>query len=68
VVFAGARDPSKAVDLQSMAQDNASKLHVVQLISADEVNNKDVAEHIKASVGRLDVVIANAGERRFPQW
>jgi NADP-dependent 3-hydroxy acid dehydrogenase YdfG len=62
VVFAGARDPSKALDLQSLAKDNADKLHVVRLISADEANNKDVAEEIKASVGRLDVVIANAGE------
>jgi short-subunit dehydrogenase involved in D-alanine esterification of teichoic acids len=62
VVFAGARDPSKAVDLLSLAKDNANKLHIVQLISADEVNNKGVAEQIKASVGRLDVVVANAGE------
>jgi NAD(P)-dependent dehydrogenase (short-subunit alcohol dehydrogenase family) len=62
VVFAGARDPLQALHLQSLVKDNANKLHVVQLISADEANNKSVAEQIKASVGRLDVVIANAGE------
>jgi NAD(P)-dependent dehydrogenase (short-subunit alcohol dehydrogenase family) len=35
----------------------------VKLTSTNEVENKAVAEHIKSVIGRLDVVIANAGER-----
>jgi NAD(P)-dependent dehydrogenase (short-subunit alcohol dehydrogenase family) len=61
VVFAGARDPSKATDLQTLEKEHPGKLHVVKLTSTNEAENKAVAEHIKTIAGRLDVVIANAG-------
>jgi NAD(P)-dependent dehydrogenase (short-subunit alcohol dehydrogenase family) len=62
IVFAGARDPSKATDLQALEKEHPGKLHIVKLTSTDEVESKAVAEHIKSIAGRLDVVIANAGE------
>jgi NAD(P)-dependent dehydrogenase (short-subunit alcohol dehydrogenase family) len=63
VIFAGARDPSKATDLQALEKEHPGRLHIVKLTSTNEVENKAVAEHIKSVIGRLDVVIANAGER-----
>jgi NAD(P)-dependent dehydrogenase (short-subunit alcohol dehydrogenase family) len=62
VIFAGARDPSKAMDLQALEKEHPGKLHIVKLTSTNEVENKAAAEHIKSVIGRLDVVIANAGE------
>jgi NAD(P)-dependent dehydrogenase (short-subunit alcohol dehydrogenase family) len=41
----------------------------VQLISADKAGNEKTVAEIKAKVGRLDVVIANAGESsRYIIW
>ncbi|EIN06094.1 NAD(P)-binding protein [Punctularia strigosozonata HHB-11173 SS5] len=61
VVFAGARDPEAAKDLNALAAERPGKLHLVKLISADARGNEEAVALIKERVGRLDVVIANAG-------
>jgi NADP-dependent 3-hydroxy acid dehydrogenase YdfG len=62
VVFAGARKPVEATELQALAKSNTDKLHVVKLTSADETNNREAVGEIEKIVGRLDVVISNAGK------
>jgi NADP-dependent 3-hydroxy acid dehydrogenase YdfG len=61
-VFAGARDLTRVAELEDLAKEFPGKLHIVKLISADEDTNKAAAEEIKAKAGRLDIVIANAGQ------
>jgi NAD(P)-dependent dehydrogenase (short-subunit alcohol dehydrogenase family) len=61
VVFAGARDPTKATALTDLAVQHKGKLYVVKLTSASETDNRAAVEEIKRIVGRLDVVVANAG-------
>jgi NAD(P)-dependent dehydrogenase (short-subunit alcohol dehydrogenase family) len=61
VVFAGARNPESAVDLKKLAADHSNVVHVVKLTSGDASDNAAAVDIIKAVVGRLDVVIANAG-------
>lgn len=58
VVFAGARKSSP--ELESLASQHSGKLHIVQLTSGDEADNKAAVRKIQRIVGRLDVVIANA--------
>jgi NAD(P)-dependent dehydrogenase (short-subunit alcohol dehydrogenase family) len=62
VVFAGARNPSAAIELHELAKTNPEKLHILKLTSADEADNHAAIEDIKRIAGRLDVVIANAGQ------
>ncbi|KZO92388.1 NAD(P)-binding protein [Calocera viscosa TUFC12733] len=61
VVFAGARNPSAATDLQALESKCPGKVHIVKLTSTDEADNKAAVVKIKEIAGRLDVVIANAG-------
>ncbi|KAL1683365.1 hypothetical protein EV122DRAFT_201865 [Schizophyllum commune] len=61
VVFAGARDPARATNLQALAKSHPGRFHVLRLTSPDKANNIAAAEEIKRVAGRLDVVIANAG-------
>jgi NAD(P)-dependent dehydrogenase (short-subunit alcohol dehydrogenase family) len=62
IVFAGARNPSTATDLQEIAKSNPGKLHIVKLTSPDEEDNRAAVDEIKRIAGRLDVVIVNAGQ------
>jgi NADP-dependent 3-hydroxy acid dehydrogenase YdfG len=62
IVFASTWDPSNSTDLQALSEEHMGKLHIVKLTSTNEAENKAVVEHIKTTAGRLDVVIANAGE------
>ncbi|KZP14526.1 NAD(P)-binding protein [Athelia psychrophila] len=62
VVFAGARNPSTATELQALSRSMPSNVHIVKLASADEEDHKAAVDQIKKDVGRLDVVIANAGQ------
>jgi NAD(P)-dependent dehydrogenase (short-subunit alcohol dehydrogenase family) len=62
VVFAGARDPSRATELKELASAYPGKIHIVKLVSGDEAGNKAALEEVKNIAGRLDVVIANAGK------
>jgi NAD(P)-dependent dehydrogenase (short-subunit alcohol dehydrogenase family) len=61
VVFAGARTPSTASQLNALAAKYPGKVHVVQLVASDESGNKAAIAQIKEIAGRLDVVIANTG-------
>ncbi|KAI4294028.1 NAD(P)-binding protein [Schizophyllum commune Loenen D] len=61
VVFAGARDPAHATELNALAKAHPGRVHVLKVVSADKENNKAAIEEIKRVAGRLDVVIANAG-------
>ena len=61
VVFAGARDPSRATDLNALVKAHPDRVHVLKIISADRENNKAAIEEVKRVAGRLDIVIANAG-------
>jgi NADP-dependent 3-hydroxy acid dehydrogenase YdfG len=62
VVFAGARDPENARDLVALAAERPHKLHTIKLISGDADGNASAISYIKEKAGRLDTVIANAGE------
>lgn len=61
IVFAGTRNVAASKDLHDLAAKYPNIVHVVQLTSADEVDNKAAVEVIREKTGRLDVVIANAG-------
>ena len=62
VVFAGARNPSAASDLQALAAKHPGRVNVVELKACDEQGNARLIEEIRQKAGQLDVVIANAGE------
>ena len=61
IVFAGARDPTRADSLHALANAHPERVHVIKVVSADKENNKAAVEEIKRVAGRLDVVLANAG-------
>jgi NAD(P)-dependent dehydrogenase (short-subunit alcohol dehydrogenase family) len=61
IIFAGARNPAAAADLQELVQKYPGKVHIVKLTSCDKAENEAAVATIKAIAGRLDVVIANAG-------
>lgn len=65
IVFAGTRDPSNAATLQELATKNPNIVHIVKLTSGEIEDNKAAAAEIEKIAGRLDVVIANAGESAF---
>ncbi|KAK4706003.1 hypothetical protein P7C70_g200, partial [Phenoliferia sp. Uapishka_3] len=60
LVFAGARDPSTADDLNALAK-SLPNLYIVKLTSADVEDNQAAVKEIQEKAGRLDTVIANAG-------
>jgi NAD(P)-dependent dehydrogenase (short-subunit alcohol dehydrogenase family) len=61
VVYAGARQPGAAVELQALSKDYPGRVYVLKLSSADEADNRAAIEEIQKTSGRLDVVVANAG-------
>ena len=65
IVFAGARNPTAAEDLQSLVQQFPGKVHIVKLTSCDKTDNDAAIATIKSVAGRLDVVIACAGKFLF---
>lgn len=60
-MFAGARNPAGADELFKLSQRYHERLHIVQAVSADEEGNIAMRQDIQKLVGRLDIVIANAG-------
>ena len=65
IVFAGARNPTAAEDLQSLVQQFPGKVHIVKLTSCDKTDNDAAVATIKTIAGRLDIVIACAGKFLF---
>ncbi|KAF7968112.1 hypothetical protein HWV62_31975 [Athelia sp. TMB] len=61
MVFAGARNPSAATELQALARAYPGKVHPIALISCDQETHAAAIKEIKKVAGRLDVVVANAG-------
>jgi len=60
IVFAGARSPSKATQLQRLAA-TSPNVHVIQLESNSVSDAAAAAKTVEQVAGGLDVVIANAG-------
>ncbi|KAJ9119038.1 hypothetical protein QFC22_003529 [Naganishia vaughanmartiniae] len=61
IIFAGARDPTKATELNELAKKHPNNIHVIKLVADDAESNKAAVEDVKKVTDRLDVVIANAG-------
>ncbi|KII87066.1 hypothetical protein PLICRDRAFT_42699 [Plicaturopsis crispa FD-325 SS-3] len=68
IVFAGARNPSGAADLQALAAQHPKTVHIVKLTSGDVEDNAAAAAQIKEIAGRVDVVIANTGINKYYGW
>jgi NAD(P)-dependent dehydrogenase (short-subunit alcohol dehydrogenase family) len=60
IVYAGARNPNAADQLNALAQQHPGRVHVVKLTSANVADNRTAVDFIRQTSGRLDVVIANA--------
>ncbi|KAI5890002.1 NAD(P)-binding protein [Schizophyllum commune H4-8] len=60
IVFAGARDPATASNLQALAKKHPNNVFIVELKASDVEGNTRAIEQIRQNAGRLDVVIANA--------
>ena len=60
-IYAGARSPSTATQLNELASAHPGVLEVVQLASASVPDAEAIAKLIEAKFGKLDVIIANAG-------
>lgn len=66
IIFAGSRSfPLKDNDqLAQLAANLPDVVIPIKITSADEADNAAAAELIKLKVGKVDVIIANAGEFR----
>ncbi|KAL1759839.1 hypothetical protein FB107DRAFT_204050 [Schizophyllum commune] len=62
MVYATARKLDGAADLRALADESAGKIRLLELSYGDEESNAAAVARVKSEVGRLDVVIANAGE------
>lgn len=64
IVFAGVRNLPLAADsqLQALSDKLPGNVIPVKINSADEADNFAAAEFVKSKVGKVDVLIANAGE------
>ncbi len=60
-VYAGARDPPNATELEELAKTYPGRIAIVKCVSADAAGNADLAKLIKEKHGRVDTIIANAG-------
>ncbi|PRP85678.1 hypothetical protein PROFUN_06512 [Planoprotostelium fungivorum] len=60
IIYAGAREPAKATELQKLAAEHKN-LHIVKLTSGSVEEAKEAAAVIEKRSGGLDYVIANAG-------
>jgi len=65
LLFAGARDPTKATALNSLAEETG-RIVIVKLESTSEEDAKAAAQLVKDKVGKLDYLIANAGACACP--
>ena len=66
IVFAGVRNISLAADhaLARLVAENQGAVQLIEISSANKDNNTAAAQLIKEKYGKIDVIIANAGE--FP--
>ncbi|GAA5982984.1 hypothetical protein JCM10908_006857 [Rhodotorula pacifica] len=61
LIFAGARDPSKADKLNALAKEKEGKIVVVKLEVTSDDDAQKAAETVKEKSSKVDVLIANAG-------
>ncbi|GAA5972843.1 hypothetical protein JCM11641_003967 [Rhodosporidiobolus odoratus] len=61
LVFATARDPSKATDLNKLAKETG-KVVVLKLDSTSEADAHAAAKLVEERAGKVDAIIANAGQ------
>ena len=59
LVYAGARDPSKADKLQQLAKQH-SNVRLLQLSAESDADHAAAAKRVEAEAGRVDVLLANA--------
>ena len=64
-MYAGAREPEKATALKAIAEKYPSRIAIVKCVSADVEGNSALAKEIETRHGRVDTVIANAGDCFF---
>jgi len=64
-VYAGARDPEKAIALEKLRDEYPGRVALVKCVSADSGGNTELAKEIEARHVRVDTVIANAGICKF---
>lgn len=63
VIYAGARDPSNgASQLIQLVDKYPGRIEIVKYVAADKEGNDAIAKVIGGRHGRVDTVIANAGE------
>ena len=67
VIFATARDPTKADALQQLAKQH-SNVHIVQLRVDSDADHAAAVKRVEAEVGRVDVLLANAGIANAKGW
>lgn len=61
LVFATARDPTRATELQALA-DKQDNLVLLQLEATSEEDARAAAKAVEQKAGKIDVLIANAGQ------
>ncbi len=61
IVYAGARDTS-AAQIKEVAGKYPGRVVIVKYVAGDKEGNDAIATEIKGKYGRVDTVIANAGE------
>ena len=68
IIFAGVRNVNLDADhaLARLAAEKGDAVQLIEISSANKDNNTAAAELIKEKYGRIDVIIANAGE--FPSF
>ncbi len=64
IIYAGARDPSSPgiSQLKDVVGKYPGRIEIVKYIAADKEGNAELAKEIGKKHGRVDTVIANAGE------
>jgi NAD(P)-dependent dehydrogenase (short-subunit alcohol dehydrogenase family) len=60
-VFASMRDTSRAGELERMAEREGLRVVVVELDVTDDASVKNAVSEVRASAGRIDVLVNNAG-------
>jgi len=61
IIFAGARNPSSAKELQALSAKHSGNIHILKLTSGGQADNAAAIAEVKKVAGKLDVVVANAG-------
>ncbi|MGB1285775.1 MAG: SDR family oxidoreductase [Aggregatilineales bacterium] len=61
IVFATARKPDDATDLNALAEEYAGRVHIIQLDINDSDSVAAAVEQVKSTAGKLDILVNNAG-------